>query len=115
MKKSSIFVGLDVHKNSIEIAIAAAGRNGEIRSYGKIDGSLAALDKVIRKLVSKGCELHFVYEAAPVVMRFIATSPLKGSIAWSSRPQGFPSRVATESKMTVGMPKCLPACTGPAN
>lgn len=65
MKKSSIFIGLDVHKNSIEIAIAEAGRNGEIRSYGKIDGSLAALDKVIRKLVSKGCELHFVYEAGP--------------------------------------------------
>lgn len=65
MKKSSIFVGLDVHKNSIEIALAEAGRNGEIRSYGKIDGDLAALDKVIRKLVSKGCELHFVYEAGP--------------------------------------------------
>ncbi|NLV68048.1 MAG: IS110 family transposase [Spirochaetes bacterium] len=65
MKKSSIFVGLDVHKNSIEIAIAEAGRNGEVRSYGKIDGSLGALDKVIRKLVSKGYELHFVYEAGP--------------------------------------------------
>lgn len=65
MKKSSIFVGLDVHKNSIEIALAEAGRNGEVRSYGKIDGSVAALDKVIRKLVSKGSELHFAYEAGP--------------------------------------------------
>ncbi len=36
MKKSSIFIGLDVHKNSIEIAIAEAVRNGEVRSYGKI-------------------------------------------------------------------------------
>jgi transposase len=56
---------MDVHKNSIEIAIAQAGRNGELRSYGKIDGSLAALDKAVRKLVSQGGRLRFVYEAGP--------------------------------------------------
>ena len=65
MKKSSMFVGLDIHKSSIEIAIAEAGRDGEVRSYGAIDGTLDALDKVVRKLVSKGSELHFVYEAGP--------------------------------------------------
>jgi transposase len=65
MKKSSMFVGLDVHKNSIEIAFAESGRDGEVRDYGKIDGSLVALDKVVRKLVSKGCDLRFVYEAGP--------------------------------------------------
>lgn len=65
MKKSSMFIGLDIHKTSIEIAIAEAGRDGEIRSYGAIDGTLTALDKVVRKLVSKGCDLHFVYEAGP--------------------------------------------------
>ena len=32
MKKSSMFIGLDVHKDSIEIAIADAGRDGEVRS-----------------------------------------------------------------------------------
>ena len=65
MKKYSTFVGMDIHKNSIEIAIAQRGRNGEVRSYGKIDGTLNALDKVVRKLVSKGDQLHFVYEAGP--------------------------------------------------
>ena len=65
MKEYSTFIGMDVHKNSIEIAIAQAGRNGELRSYGKIDGSLAALDKAVRKLVSQGGRLRFVYEAGP--------------------------------------------------
>jgi transposase len=65
MKQYSTFVGMDVHKNSIEIAIAQRGRNGEVRSYGKINGTLDALDKVVRKLVSKGGRLHFVYEAGP--------------------------------------------------
>lgn len=65
MKKYSTFVGMDVHKNSIEIAIAQRGRNGEVRHYGKINGTLDALDKVVRKLVSKGGPVHFVYEAGP--------------------------------------------------
>ena len=57
MKKLIMYVGLDVHKNSIEVAFADAGRDGEVRSYGKIDGNLTALDKVIRKLEAKGAEL----------------------------------------------------------
>jgi transposase len=65
MTDNSIFVGMDVHKNSIDIAIAQGGRKGQVRHYGKIDGKLSALDKVVRKLVSKGKQLHFVYEAGP--------------------------------------------------
>jgi transposase len=65
MKKSIMFVGLDVHKNTIEIAFAEGGRDDEVRHYGKIDSTLEALDKVIRKLVSKDCDLSFVYEAGP--------------------------------------------------
>ena len=40
MKKFSMFVGLDIHKTSIEIAVAEADRDGEVRSYGGIDGTL---------------------------------------------------------------------------
>lgn len=65
MKTHNTFIGLDVHKNSIDIAIADQGRNGRVRHYGKIDSSLSALDKVVRKLVSTGRHLHFVYEAGP--------------------------------------------------
>ena len=65
MTTNSTFIGMDVHKNSIDIAIAQKGRKGHVRHYGKIEGTLAALDKVVRKLVRQGDRPHFVYEAGP--------------------------------------------------
>ena len=66
MKKSITFVGLDVHKNSIAVAIADAGRNAEVRNYGIIGGTLEDLDRLVIKLSSSDKELHFVYEAGPL-------------------------------------------------
>jgi transposase len=43
MKKRSMFVGMDVHKESIDISVAEDGRGGEVRHYGVIAGDLEAL------------------------------------------------------------------------
>ena len=58
-------VGMDVHKDSIELVVAETTGTQEVRRYGKINGDLASLDKAVRKLRSTGRELHFVYEAGP--------------------------------------------------
>jgi transposase len=64
MKKSStVFVGMDVHKESIDITLAEEG--GEVRRFGQIGGDRVALLKMVRKLQSKGGERLFVYEAGP--------------------------------------------------
>jgi transposase len=65
MKKHITFVGLDVHKNSINVALADGERNGDVRYYGAIGGTFDDLDRVIKKLASPSRELHFVYEAGP--------------------------------------------------
>lgn len=65
MGKSVLYVGLDVHKMSVDVAIAEAGSGAEVRYYGRIGGDLEALDKVTRKLQVQGAELRFAYEAGP--------------------------------------------------
>jgi transposase len=64
MKKCSRFVGLDDSKNSIDVAVAAEGREGEVRSYGTIPNTTEALKKLVRRL-GRPKELYFVYEAGP--------------------------------------------------
>jgi len=69
-----LYIGLDVHKESIVAATAVSGdRAAEL--YGKIGGTLEALDKLIKKLSKPGLELRFVYEAGPcgyVIYRHLA-------------------------------------------
>jgi len=65
MEKILKYVGLDVHKNSISIAIADEGRDSEVKFYGRIDNSMEQLDKIIRKLISQGADVRCVYEAGP--------------------------------------------------
>src|SRR5688572_23067309 len=65
MAKRSMFVGMDVHKESIDISLAEEGRDREVRHYGKIVGDLEALAKVVKALRAPTRRLRFVYEAGP--------------------------------------------------
>jgi transposase len=66
MKKHTIkYVGMDVHKDTIVIAMANEGRDKEVRQYGTIPHTMDAVNKFIRKQISQGVELRCVYEAGP--------------------------------------------------
>ena len=63
MKQYHKYVGLDVHKERNEVAIADS--SGEVRLYGSISNDLHALEKLVVKLRGENVVLHFVYEAGP--------------------------------------------------
>ncbi len=61
----TLYVGLDVHKDSIAVAYAPEDRGAEVASLGSIGTRQCDIDKLIRKLQSKGATLVFVSEAGP--------------------------------------------------
>ena len=62
---SVAYVALDTSKLRNSVAIAEAGRDGEIRYLGEFDNTTAATAKLIRKLAGKYADLSFCYEAGP--------------------------------------------------
>jgi len=67
MKAITLYLGLDVHKDSITIAIAQAGPQGEIRLFGTITNDLHALEKALIRIrkAHPGAHLELTYEAGP--------------------------------------------------
>jgi transposase len=64
MRKRTRYLGLDVHADSIAVAVAEGARHGEVRSLGVIPNSAAAVRRLVAKL--GGAEgVRACYEAGP--------------------------------------------------
>lgn len=64
MNEYSVYVGLDVHKDTIAVAVAAAGR-GQPQYRGEIANTPTAIKRLIHKLSPDGEVLGVCYEAGP--------------------------------------------------
>jgi transposase len=62
---SEAFVAIDTSKLRNAVAIAEAGRQGEVRFLGEFENGAAAIAKLVRKLAGKYARLTFCYEAGP--------------------------------------------------
>lgn len=67
MKRTKIYLGLDVHKDSIVAALAEGGPGGEVRQIGAISNDLHALEKLLarQRKAHPGAALEVCYEAGP--------------------------------------------------
>ena len=59
------FIGIDAAKLRNAVAIADAGRDGEVRFLGEVDASPEGMRRLAARLAAKYDRLHFCYEADP--------------------------------------------------
>ena len=64
-QSSTLFIGMDVHKDSIAVAYVAQEHGAEGIYLGAIGTRQGDIDQMIRKMQSKAKHLIFVYEAGP--------------------------------------------------
>jgi hypothetical protein len=65
MTENTLFVGLDVHKKTVAVAIGESTSGAEVRFYGTIENTPEALRGLCRKLAKSGQQLHYCYEVGP--------------------------------------------------
>ena len=101
------YVGLDVHKEAIVVAVAEGGLRGEVREYGRIANTPAALDRMAGKLGRDGVRLRFCYEAGPCGYGIQRHLSARGHecvvVAPSLIPKRAGDRVKTDRRDAAGL------------
>ena len=110
-ERIKIYVGLDVHKDTIVVGAAEQGRNPG-RTVGKIGHDLAKLRRVLDKL-GRPEELHVVYEAGPTGYGLQRDLAARGYtcevIAPSQMPRRAGVRIKTDARDGVQLAECARA------
>jgi transposase len=109
MDKPIIYIGLDVHKDTIAIALAAADKRGDVRQYGQIANTPAALKTAAARLARGGSDLRFCYEAGPcgygVQRQLTAAGHQCAVVAPSLIPRRPGDRIKTDRRDAINLAK----------
>jgi transposase len=89
---TTLYVGLDVHKDSIAVAYVAQDHGAEVAFLGTIGTRQCDIDQLIRKMPSKANHLIFVYEAGPCGYWLYRYLSKKGYDCWVVAPSLIPKK-----------------------
>jgi transposase len=93
---------MDVHKASITVAFADAGRNGEIRRFGEIANTPDAVAKLVKKISTRHRIAEYCYEAGPcgyVVFRQLSALGMTCRVVAPGRtPQAPTDRIKNDTR-----------------
>jgi transposase len=80
VEQNTTFVAFDTSKETIAVALAEAGRRGEVRFFGTIANRPEAVHRLVDKLAERHSRLAFFYEAGPTGIKrlFGSTSTAQG-------------------------------------
>src|SRR2546428_5054129 len=95
---STLFVGLDVHKETFAVPYGAEEREAGVVAFGSIGTRQGDIDKLSRKLHSKGKMLHLVYEAGPCGYWLDRYLSKKGLKCWVVAPSQIPKKAGDRVK-----------------
>jgi len=104
---NEVFVAFDTSKLRNAVAIAEAGRSGEVRFLGEIDNTPAATAKLLKKLAGQYDRVSFCYEAGPTGYGLYRQITGLGQacmvVAPSLIPKKAGDRVKTNRRDALGM------------
>jgi transposase len=110
---STVYVGFDVSKAKHAVAIAESGRTGEVRYFGEIEATPAAVERFVRKLEKKHQRLHVCYEAGPTGYGLQRQISAMGHVCEVVAPSCVPTRpgdrVKTNRRDAVTLARLLRA------
>ena len=89
---STLYVGLDVHKDSIAVAYVVQDHGAEVVSLGNIGTRPCDINQLIRRLQSKSPHLVLVYEAGPCGYWLYRYLTQKGHVCWVVAPSLIPKK-----------------------
>ena len=91
-QSTTLFIGLDVHKESIAVAYVAQDHGAEVIYLGTIGTRQCNIDQLSRKMQWKAKHLIFVYEAGPCGYGLYRYLTKKGYDCWVVAPSLIPKK-----------------------